>query len=341
MSNDNEHKNVPGTFPLSSLAVVSGLSVDAGALDLGVESAWTRDAAIARVKKSLSLRVEAPTSDQLSTDSWLGALGAPSKTQGPPLTDGGEGSAMMSISPILGSVSGLQTSHFRICTDRNVDLDTNIQNVAHHSNENISWFDAPNDNDIGEVPEFPILKPIVQAITSTPRVTYELKGKATEASKDAPETDDLFENWTEIDEHVARLSKPDPRDTDESLKRLWNDNNCCESLQVQNLALQRYRNLARIEFAEQGNLIENLKEQVRELQNLVIQSQSRENEAWKQTQDTYRAPNLSEPKNMEPKREAPVVAQEQRDPLKESQRRETTEDTRYQRASSILPACYK
>ncbi|KAG1791480.1 hypothetical protein EV424DRAFT_1549278 [Suillus variegatus] len=219
MSNKNDNENVPGTFPLSSPAVVSGLSVDAGTLDLGVESAWTRGK-VARAKQSLSLRAEAPTSDQLSMDSWLGALGAPSKTQGPPTIEGGEGSAMMSISPILGSVSGLQMSHFRICTNRNINLDTDIPNVARQSKENISWFDSPNDNDIGDVPEFP----------------YEPKGKGLEANKNANETDDLFEQWTELKKDIDRRSKPHDKEPDESLKRFQNDDED-RDIHAQNLAL--------------------------------------------------------------------------------------------------------
>ncbi|KAG1880732.1 hypothetical protein C8R48DRAFT_767512 [Suillus tomentosus] len=279
MSNDNDNKNVPGIFPLSSPAVVSGLSVDAGTLDLGVESAWTCDK-VARAKRSLSLRAEAPTSDQLSTDSWLGALGAPSETNGPPTIDGGEGSAMMSISPILGSVSGLQTSCIRLRTDRNVDVDPNTRNVARQSKENISWFDTPNDNDIGDS-----------------------EGKVVELNEDAPDTENLFEQWTELKKNIDRGDKPHDRDLDEDLNGPWKDEDRCESLQTQNLALQRYRDLARIEFAEQGNLVEDLMDQVGELRNLVIQSQARESETLKQTQRTYLVPITSEPKEPEPKRE--------------------------------------
>lgn len=215
---------------------MSGLSVDAGALDLGVESAWTRSK-VARVKQSLSLRAEAPTSDQLSMDSWLGALGAPSKTQGPPTIEGGEGSAMMSISPILSSVSGLQMSHFRIRTDRNVDIDTDIPNVACQSKENISWFDTPNDDDIGDVPEFLVLKPVVQAVTSTPRATYKLKGKVVEANKDANETNNLFEQWSELKKNIDCGRKPHDKEPDEPLQELQNDDDDRESILMQNLML--------------------------------------------------------------------------------------------------------
>ncbi|KAG1845718.1 hypothetical protein DFJ58DRAFT_730779 [Suillus subalutaceus] len=103
-------ENVPGTYPLGSPTPTGGLSLNAGALHLGVESAWTRDELIiAGTERSSSRGAEPPTIDQLSTDSWMGALGAPSKASTLSLRvgksagiapDDGEGSAAMSISPV-------------------------------------------------------------------------------------------------------------------------------------------------------------------------------------------------------------------------------------------------
>ncbi|KAG1806722.1 uncharacterized protein HD556DRAFT_1436667 [Suillus plorans] len=96
------NENVPGTFPLNSPIPMGGLSIDPGALDLGVESAWTRgDEVIAGVERSLSLGAKTPTSDQLSTDSWLGALGALSKISSPPTGDGESASSMMARDLLL------------------------------------------------------------------------------------------------------------------------------------------------------------------------------------------------------------------------------------------------
>jgi hypothetical protein len=75
--NDNY---IPGTFPTSSPTPLGGLRLDIGDLDMVVESAWTHnDQIIAGAERLHSERAEAPTSNQLSTDLWIGALGAPSK----------------------------------------------------------------------------------------------------------------------------------------------------------------------------------------------------------------------------------------------------------------------
>ena len=70
----------------SPLSPLSSVSRDAGALELGVESAWTRDDTfVARVEPSdSSQRAEPPTSDLLSASVVEGALGAPVDSS-PPL----------------------------------------------------------------------------------------------------------------------------------------------------------------------------------------------------------------------------------------------------------------
>ncbi|KAG1839462.1 hypothetical protein DFJ58DRAFT_845706 [Suillus subalutaceus] len=214
-------ENVPGTYLLGSLTPTGGLSLDAGALHLGVESAWTRnELIIAGAERSSSRGAEPPTIDQLSTDSWMGALGAPSKASTLSLKGGknagitpddGKGSAAMSISPLLGSVDGLHTSHIKPHIHRN--------------------FDLPNDGDLGEVPEFPVLNPIV-SVPSTPRIPAELKGKGIDPAEiphnkgnNDLDPNDWFNQWSDLDEQVAKLSKPGPGELEDSLQGLWDDNN--------------------------------------------------------------------------------------------------------------------
>jgi hypothetical protein len=81
-------------------------------------------------------------------------------------------SATMSISPLLGSVQGLHTLHIRPQGSRNVNFTL--------GNDQISWFDLPNDGDLGEVPEFPVLSPEIETRNSTPRIPADLKGKGVE-----------------------------------------------------------------------------------------------------------------------------------------------------------------
>ncbi|KAG2126404.1 hypothetical protein BD769DRAFT_1668416 [Suillus cothurnatus] len=227
-----KENHVPGTFLTSSPPPTGRSSVDAGKLDLGVKSTQTHDdQIIAGAERSHSLRAEALTSDQLSSDSWLGTLGAPSKTSTPLLLvdmnvnsllrDEGEGSATMSISPLLDSVDGLQTSHIQPHIPRNVNFNSNI--------ENMSWYDFPDDGDLGEVLEFSVLTPNVPSVTSTPIIFRELKGKMVDPSK-KPHTNeknklaDWLDYWNKTDETTAILSRPGPGGSEDSLQGLWDDN---------------------------------------------------------------------------------------------------------------------
>ncbi|KAG1793590.1 uncharacterized protein HD556DRAFT_1476806 [Suillus plorans] len=146
-------ENVPGTFPLSSPDPTGKTSVDAGTLDLGVDSAWTRGNEVtAGVERSLSQRAEPPTSDQLSSDLWLGALGAPSKLSlsAPGISD-----------DVVGEINKIDAT--------STDEEINTMPSAH-----MSWFDLPDDDELGEVPEFPVLYPSVRALESTPQIIEEL-----------------------------------------------------------------------------------------------------------------------------------------------------------------------
>ncbi|KAG1848894.1 hypothetical protein F4604DRAFT_1687598 [Suillus subluteus] len=91
--------NISGTFLLSSPAPRGGLSVDVGALDLGVESVWTRNNEVVARVVSLSVRAEALSSDHVSTDSWLGTLGAPSGTNSLFISVNGSNKATNEVGP--------------------------------------------------------------------------------------------------------------------------------------------------------------------------------------------------------------------------------------------------
>ncbi|KAG1768668.1 hypothetical protein EDD22DRAFT_843948 [Suillus occidentalis] len=341
MSKEN---TVPGTFPLSSPPPMGGLSLEIGNLDNVVESAWTRDhKVIAGVNKSHSMRVEAPTSDQQSTDSWMEALGDPSNPNAPPRTaddpdnalsrDLELGSASMSISPLLGSVQGLHTSHIKPRVPKNVNFNS--------SNEHVSWFDLPDDDDIGEVPEFPVLSPEIHTRTSTPRIPSELKKKGIDRVGQVDERDDWFRQWTDVDEHVTRLSKPDP---DDSLVELWDDDNRRASIQIQNIALRRFRKTAQVDLKEQEGQINTLQQRVNELEKLVIQSQLNEEESRRHLINAHRAPMMSTqslPTNPlgtsgNPDHKVPSEKILREPPIK--LRAKVPENNRFQRASSVLPA---
>ncbi|KAG2150797.1 hypothetical protein DEU56DRAFT_908436 [Suillus clintonianus] len=132
---------------------------DGGALKLGVESSWTRDdASVTGVEWSDSQWAEPPTSDQLTNENVDRALGAPVEMSTPleNVGDEGEGSTFMSISPLLGSVAG-QPSPILFSSINRLS-----QNNNHTSDMRspIIWSDLVDDEeDIGEVPEFPVLEP--------------------------------------------------------------------------------------------------------------------------------------------------------------------------------------
>jgi hypothetical protein len=106
----------------NSLSPSSRVSGDAGALELSIESAWTRDDFfVAGVELSESQRAEPPTGDLLSAIAAEGALGAPEDSSPPLISVVGNdleiklligdensyGSEPMSISPLLGNIAGL------------------------------------------------------------------------------------------------------------------------------------------------------------------------------------------------------------------------------------------
>ncbi|KAG1845719.1 hypothetical protein DFJ58DRAFT_893529 [Suillus subalutaceus] len=162
----------------------------------------------------------------------------------------------------------------------------------------------PNDGDLGE---FPVLNPIV-SVLSTPRIPSELKGKGIDPAEiphnrgNVDEPNDWFNQWSDLDDHVAKLSKPGPGESEDSLQDLWDDNNQRESIQVQNLALRWFRKAAKEDIKEHLSRIDMLQEQVRGLEKLVIQNQLREDEACRQVTDTHHAPTARAPQTTDPPR---------------------------------------
>ncbi|KAG2103459.1 uncharacterized protein F5147DRAFT_809199 [Suillus discolor] len=265
MSNDN----VPGTFPLSSPDPTGRTSIDAGTLDLGIDSAWTcGDEVTTGVERSLSQRAEPPTSDQLSSDSWLGALGAPSKLSlsAPDISDDGTGSAPMSISPILGSVVGLHTSRLVVGENNKNDASSVDDEVSTMLSAHMSWFDLPDDDELGAVPEFPVMSPSVRALESTPRVIYEpsvaLKRNEQTISKERPHQDERTEKWASA------------------------------TIRQQDGVSEHVRNVE--QHVRIPPIIDDLQKEIRELESLVIESQTRELESHQQLLESRRAPTRTE-----------------------------------------------
>ncbi|KAG0697854.1 hypothetical protein DFH29DRAFT_878446 [Suillus ampliporus] len=210
--------SAPGAFPRSSPAPMSGLSQDRGTLELGIESAWTRDKTFATgVERSDSLRAEPPTSDQLSMNSLMGALGAPSDYNSPPVSRTGSdlleaplivsedsgGSVMMSISPLLESVVGQRYSHLeQPLASMVVPKSHDHGRRSPRPSEKLTWSDLPNDNQLGEVPEFLLLSPLIDphSVKSSPRIPYESKGKLPEPKEnntdEKPDPNEWYHDWT-------------------------------------------------------------------------------------------------------------------------------------------------
>jgi hypothetical protein len=180
--------------PQSSLSPLNSDSRDAGALELGVESAWTRDDTfVTGVERTDSLEVEPSASDLLPAMSVGGALGAPQNSSTPlinlddavhteTLLDAGAGtneSTQMSIAPLLGSVNGLGPSMLFSTENDGPEIYVHRSPSTGHLSEAVSWSDLPDNGEIGDVPEFPILRPTINSPSapSTPRIPAALKGK--------------------------------------------------------------------------------------------------------------------------------------------------------------------
>jgi hypothetical protein len=75
---------------------------------------------------------------------------------------------------------------------------------------------------------------------------------------------------------MAALCRPGRLESDDQLQAAWGDNNRQLSLQLQNMMLRRFQKEARQVMHDQVGYIDDLQERVRELERLVIQSQTRE-----------------------------------------------------------------
>ncbi|KAG1850410.1 hypothetical protein F4604DRAFT_1934408 [Suillus subluteus] len=195
----------------------------------------------------------------------------------------------------------------------------NKDNVP-HLREVFDWSDSYDNDDLGDVPEYPVLKPTPSPTETSPK----LRG---------PPKKELFKDWlgdwTAFDENMAELNCPAPDDSDESLVKIE-------------------------EFADKCNEVDNLHEKVHELERLVIQAQTRKEMVQKLVNDTFRTPistNL-ESTNRTQVPDGPVLnckevkIGESVAPVKDGDPPSITRprsseapksDTRYWRASSLLP----
>jgi hypothetical protein len=264
--------------PQNSLSPSSRVSRDAGTLELGVKSAWTRDETyITGVERSDSQRAEPPTSDLLSAMDTEGAQGAPEDSSPPlvsidgndlkikriPLVDDQDyGSELMSLSSLPGSTAGLRPHKMSSPVTRQFENNTRLS-------DDISWADMPVNDDIGDVPEFlPPSRP--SSAPSMPRILTELKGKSVDPIergnaivKTMPK--DWLNQWTETDNDLTEHSRPKSTDPDASLRGIWDDDNRRASLQFQNLYLRKYRLGTRALLEEQAYQVKDLEQQVCEL----------------------------------------------------------------------------
>lgn len=290
------------------------MSVDVGTLDLGVNSAWTHgDEVTAGVEWSLSQRAKPPTSDQLSSDSWLGGLGAPSKSSfsAPGISDDGAGSAPMSISPILGSVVGLHTSCIVVGETNKIvatstDDEINTMPLAH-----MSWFDLPDDDELGEVPEFPVLNPSICALESTPRIIEEL-----------PIT--LNENEQTLgNEKTHRIARTEQWAADVNRQGDPISKGAC--------------GLGDVPIEGQSLLVDSLQDKIRQLENLIVESQLREEKTHCQLLEAYRAPTINTKRPSVRLQTKAIETHVKADPSPPV-RLKPVESSWFQRASSILPS---
>ncbi|KAG0697916.1 hypothetical protein DFH29DRAFT_1003341 [Suillus ampliporus] len=348
-------------------------SIDAGTLELGVESAWTCDEMfVTGVEGTESLRAEPSTSghgdlsstEVNSSEPRTRALDAPVGISTPflndeinemeilPVAPDYEDSKSWILSPILRSINECSRSRIRYGHPTDEPINSPRINPSRASimldqgctprlSEILSWADSSDNNGLGEIPDFPVLSPVSHpaSLTTDQHIPSDDKGKKVNRSekqepdsKNAPK--DWLDQWSDFDEGMAELNQPRPDDSDKYLKKLWDDTNRRGSIQVQNLALRRFHKQAQEEFEGQADLIDELNEHVHELEKLVIQSQTREEEVRKQIAEARRAPTVSKQalcaRNDEgtlPKERVKEAPSEKYD----------VENTQFQRASLILP----
>lgn len=158
------------------------------------------------------------------------------------------------------------------------------------------WSEVTDDEDLGDVPEFPVLGP--SHVPSEWKIEHNETCPEKDEGADQPKKNSLIghlRDWTEFDEEMAEFNKPGPNESDESLRKLWDDENRGGSIRVQNFALKGFRKAAREQFTEKCEEVENLQERVRELELMVIEAQTREEMAQKLMKDAYQIPKPVSP----------------------------------------------
>jgi hypothetical protein len=206
----------------------------------------------------------------------------------------------MSIAPLLGSVNGLGPSMLFSTENDGPEIYIHRSPSTRHLSEAVSWSDLPDNGEIGDVPEFPILRPTINSPSapSTPRIPAALKGKGVDPEinkKPIDEMDpkDWLDQWSRHDEWAAGTMRPGPDDPDPSLGRIWDDNNRRRSLQFQNIYLRQYRQHAKQNMNEHDRQVSELQERIRELETLVTKTLIREEEARKHVREAYSSRTVS------------------------------------------------
>jgi hypothetical protein len=104
---------------------------------------------------------------------------------------------------------------------------------------------------------------------------------------------DWLDQWTKEDESLAGAARPGPDDPDASLGEIWDDDNRRRSLQYQNLYLRIQHQKAKSDKNKHESQVLELRDRVRELEMLVIQSQERELEALNRVRDAHSSKTVS------------------------------------------------
>ncbi|KAG1828498.1 hypothetical protein EV424DRAFT_1536517 [Suillus variegatus] len=215
------------------------------------------------------------------------------------------------------------------------------------------WSEVTDDEELGDVPEFPVLRPSTTTSESKPEINedHSEKNKENDLHKLSTLTSHL-RDWTEFDEDVAELNRPGSNESDESLRRLWDDDNRAGSIRIQNFALKGFRKAAKQDYAEKCEEVSDLLDRVKELERLVIEAQTREEMAQQLIWEAQRVPNPGPPQEstllvtsppaqntaeVNEGRRATVIDSDPpsiREPVSD---KPVKDNTRFWRASSLLP----
>ncbi|KAG1846132.1 hypothetical protein C8R48DRAFT_677927 [Suillus tomentosus] len=214
------------------------------------------------------------------------------------------------------------------------------------------WSEVTDDDELGDVPEFPVLKPSPTTSESKPEISKDSSEKIKESNQPKLRSlTDHLRDWTDFDEEMAELNRPGENESDESLRRLWDDDNRAGSIRIQNFALKGFRKSAKEDYAQKCEEVDDLLDRVKELERLVIEAQSREEMAQKLIREAQRAPLPDPPPDSAPSAPVPplentanlnerhhaTVINDDSPSIREPTDRPVKENTRFWRASSLLP----